>query len=228
MVLALIRVFGIFLFLYLIWRKLRDDFVEDEVVSFSWIALVGFLLVGRVSYGLINWGVWNESWTNWVLFWQNPGFNYLFGYLGLWLTAFWYLKDKKWKTISVFEDMLRAVVVLAVALGVDEYIRGSRNIEVLYVMGVLVLVTVMSLVLGRKYRSFVWYKSGKKGFLWYFFNIFLFLFLGGLLLWLGKGMFWWIFSFLLSLISGVGLFILSSDNESIKILRRKNDKSNRE
>jgi len=115
-----------------------------------------------------------------------------------------------------------------VALGVDEYIRGSRNIEVLYVMGVLVLVTVMSLVLGRKYRSFVWYKSGKKGFLWYFFNIFLFLFLGGLLLWLGKGMFWWIFSFLLSLISGVGLFILSSDNESIKILRRKNDKSNRE
>ena len=59
-------VVGMILFLYLTWRNLREDYKEGVLVSFSWLALLAMVLGGRLLYGLLNWGVWNDNWMDWI------------------------------------------------------------------------------------------------------------------------------------------------------------------
>jgi hypothetical protein len=221
MILAIFRVLGIGLFMYLLWRKLREDYLDDEVVSLSWVTILAFLVGGRLAFGLENWGVWNDNLSRWILFWQNPGFNYLVGYLSMLGGVWWFLRVKKWKTMTVLEDMVTPILFLFTFFWIDEYIRSGFDFEVAKVAPFLVLTMILGWWMRRKYRSFEWYKSGKKGFLFWFVNASGFGLMIAWSFWAGIDWLWRILAMFLSLISVVGLFILGEVLTDFKILRRK-------
>lgn len=199
--------------MYLTWRKLRDDYQEEDLISYGWLAVLGMMLFSRLAYGFLNWGVWNENWWDWLLFWEKPGTNIIAGYLGILLTSWWWTLAKNWKFWSFLEDMTDNFLILFTLVVVDEIIRSWIDWRWFGVMGLLILTTVATKILFGKYRSFSWYRSGKKGFVFLVANI---------LFWLG----WFGISgnylgLIMGLISLFGLVILGDVLVFLKILWRR-------
>jgi hypothetical protein len=208
MSLGIIRSLGTILFVYLIWRNLRENYKENDLISYSWMALISFLLGGRLLFGLINWGVWNNSWIDWVSLWSKPGMSYLGAYLFVFGATWLIAKSRDWKIWSFMEDSLVIFLIFFEFLMLDEFVRSSFNL-IPGIYSLIILITlIISIFIKNKYRSFVWYKSGKKGFTFFFSNFLLCLMLTIMSFWLKFNL---IYSFLYligSLIYLVGLFIL--------------------
>lgn len=155
--------------MYLTWRKLREDYKGDEVISYLWLSVLGMMLAGRVVFGILNWRLW-QNWWDWWLFWEKPGINYVGAYFGWLWVSFWVAKSYEWKILPLLEDTSKILLVLFGFYLVDESIRSTWTRGWWYFT---VLAAAYALVtwVEKKYRSFWWYKSGKKGFVWLVANI---------------------------------------------------------
>lgn len=194
-ILGIVAIVG---YLYLSWRTLRDNYQEEDIVAFSWVALLLFLVGGRLAYGFWHWGDWVGRGINWLEFWKIGELNILGGGL-LWLSfALLISKDKDWKVWAFLENSLFSFWFLLTMFGI--IIKDWKLVVALG--GALGL----SFILKKKYRSLVWYKSGKKGFLffWFFFCFWLILAIISKI--------WWLLGF--SLLFASGLFILGDDKFS--------------
>jgi len=208
MSLGIIRIVGMLIFLYLLWRNLRDSYDDQKIISYSWLALLGFLVFGRLGYGLINWGIWNNDLTDWLAVWNKPGTSYMSGYLGLVLISWLYAKKQQWKFLNFMEDLVKPFLALISFMMIDEWVRSKFSWEVLIYILMMVLIYILSNWLMGKYRSFVWYKSGKKGFVLLSTNFLFFLVLAFVFGVFGDSLVNLILASVISLISIVGLFIL--------------------
>lgn len=208
MSLGIIKILGIILFVYLTWRNLKDSYEEDKIVTYSWVALLGFFIGGRITFGLINFGVWNDSWLSWFSVWDKPGMNYVGGFFALMLVNFVVSKINSWKFIPFCEDGLSNSLWFLTFLIADEFIRTKFDLRVgVYLLFLILMVFFVSLV-KKKYRSFVWYRSGKKGFAFLATGFFAFLILGFLGLYFNIGLIYPILYWIVGLTSLIGLFIL--------------------
>lgn len=219
MSLAIIRVIGIILFLYLTWRNLRGDYPEEKLISFGWISIIFFLFFGRVGFGLLNWGSW-KTWSDWISVWQKPGMDYLIATMGFMIAAFWISKINQWKFFAFMEDNLKNFLILVLILMIDELIRARFNFEILIYVLVLIVAYLISLWLYKRYRSFVWYKSGKKGFVFLAVTFFVFLLNSGVFFWFKNSLILIVLSIMISLISLIGLFILGEVFQSLAINKK--------
>ncbi|MBP6989497.1 hypothetical protein KBB48_01845 [Candidatus Shapirobacteria bacterium] len=191
-------VIGIIFYLYFTWRTLREDYREEALVAFSWVALFIYLFMGRIVYGLWHWGIWVDTPGSWFEFWKMSEINMLGAY-GAWLLfAVLIAKDKGWRLWSFLEDSLWSLWWLILISSVE-----LRTFGVTAALGIAMLFTA---IVRRKYRSFTWYRNGKKGFLYFWFLMIFFLVLGPIV---GK---YWLS--LLGLIFGAGLFMLGNDKFS--------------
>ena len=223
MSLAIIRVIGIILFLYLTWRNLRGDYPESKLISFGWISILFFLVFGRIGFGLLNFGVW-KTWSDWISVWQKPGMDYLIATIGFITAVFWISKINQWKFFAFIEDNLKNFLVFMIILMIDEVFRTRFGLESLAYVLIFIIAYIVSLWLSKKYRSFVWYRSGKKGFVFLSISFLVFLLITGVLFWFKNKLFLIILSGLISLISLVGLFILGDIFQSLSVSkRRKNE-----
>jgi prolipoprotein diacylglyceryltransferase len=141
---AIIRTLGIIVFLYLLWRNLRENYKEESLISYSWIALLSFFVGGRVFYGLINWGIWNDSWINWFSVWNKSGTSLIGGLLTVFGITYIICKKEGWKLWSFAEDSLNIFLIFLGFLLLDEFVRSGLNIRVgidfiLVVVGFIVL-----------------------------------------------------------------------------------------
>ena len=194
-VLGIIGVIG---YLYLSWRTLRENYQEEDVVAFSWVALLLFLVGGRISFGLVNWGVWAGNPGAWLEFWKINEISILGASL-FWIAfALLIIKDKGWKIWPFFEDFLTSIWFLLVITAL------IFNNWVLFFS--LLVAGIVTLPMKNKYRSFQWYKSGRKGFLFFWFLICFWLIFGLI------SKLWWPSGF--SLIFIGGLFMLGNDKFS--------------
>ncbi|MDD4027105.1 MAG: hypothetical protein PHO75_02840 [Candidatus Shapirobacteria bacterium] len=206
--LGILRIIGILLFVYLTWRNLRDNYEEDKIVTYSWISLLGFFVGGRITYGLINFGIWNDSWLSWFSVWNKPGMDYVGGFLSLILVNFIFSKLNNWKFIPFCEDILINVLLLIVFLMGDEFLRTKFDLKVGGYLLLLILLMFFVNLAKKKYRSLVWYKSGKKGFAFFATGFISFLILGILGIVFKVNLIYSILYWIISLISLVGLGIL--------------------
>ncbi|MFA7675893.1 MAG: hypothetical protein WCY28_00565 [Candidatus Shapirobacteria bacterium] len=206
--LGILRIVGIILFAYLTWRNLRDNYEEDKIVTYSWISLLGFFIGGRISYGLVNFGIWNDSWLSWFSVWNKPGMDYVGGFLSLILVNFIFSKLNNWKFIPFCEDILINVLLLIVFLMGDEFLRTKFDLKVGGYLLLLILLMFFVNLAKKKYRSLVWYKSGKKGFAFFATGFISFLILGILGIVFKVNLIYSILYWIISLISLVGLGIL--------------------
>ena len=168
MVLGFVKLFGLLIFLYLTWRNFNDNYKDELLVSYSWLALLSMLVGGRVLFGLSHWGIWNESWVDWLLLWQKPGFSYLGAMLAFFGLTVWYCKLNDWKLWSFLEDVLPIYLLMMAFFLAEEMIKSGFNLYLGVKLLVLILGYILSYWVMGKYRSWVWYKSGKKGFGFFF------------------------------------------------------------
>ena len=195
MVLGILGAVG---YLYLSWRTLRENYQEEDVVAFSWVALLLFLVGGRISFGLAHFGIWNGNPGAWLEFWKIGEIN-IVGASLFWVAfALLIIRDKGWKIWSFFEDSLISAVFLLI---ISVLVLKSWP-TVLALMGALVLTGVMK----KKYRSLQWFKSGKKGFLFFWFSIWFWLIFAVI------SRIWWVAGASLLFIGG--LFMLGYDKLS--------------
>lgn len=223
MSLAIIRVIGIVLFLYLTWRNLRGDYSEEKLISFGWISIIFFLVFGRIGFGLLNFGVW-KTWSDWISVWQKPGMDYLIATSGFVVAAFLISRLNQWKFFAFMEDNLKNFLVFISILMIDEIVRTRFSIESMAYLLIFAIAYVVSLWLSKRYRSFVWYRSGKKGFVFLSTSSLIFLLSSGILFWFKKNLILVVLSSLIGLISLIGLFILGEVFQSLSVnKRRKNE-----
>lgn len=194
----IIEIFGIIIYLYLSWRILRENYKEEDVVALSWVALFLFMFGGRIAFGLMHLSQWVDSSWKWFEFWRMKEMVVWAAYLVWLLFTAVITKDKGWKLWSFLEDSLESVSILVATLGI---IQKDWPLIIS-----LAVATAASLLMKRRYRSIVWYKSGKKGFLYFWFGIF-FCLVAGI-----SYRVWWLSGF--SLIFMVGLYMLGNDKFS--------------
>lgn len=208
MSLGIIRIIASVVFLYLLWRSLKQSYDDQKIITYSWLALLGFLVFGRLAYGLINWGIWNNDLADWLSVWNKPGTSYMGGYLGVLLVSWLYSRSQQWKFLNFTEDLVRPLLVLIGLMMVDEWVRSKFSWQTLIYILMIILVYIVANWLAAKYRSFVWYKSGKKGFVLLASNFLFFLVLAFVFGVFGDNLVNLILASVISLISVVGLFIL--------------------
>lgn len=196
------------MYLYLIWRNLKDDYKDDDLVEFGWLSALMMLLGGRLAYGLIHFGVWNQNILDWWTFWSKPGFNIYGGLLGLVLAVYIYSKTKDFKFVVLLNDVWVQVSLLMVLWLLDEFVRSGFLLQPLWQVIIWVVALITFWWGNKKYRSISWYKSGKKGFAVLLANFVFGLCGVGVVLVLGLG-WWWVVPLIWSLLSASGLVILT-------------------
>lgn len=159
------RVLAVLMFAYLVWKKTRDELGQDTN-SFLWSALVAFFIGGRVGFGFTDLLNWNTSLWDWLFFWDKQGFNLLVGLVSLVAFVMLYTMFERWNFVELVEDLVIPGVMLSFFWLLPVWL-GDKNVVDMWIVGGLMLVFVLSFW-ARKYRSFYWYKSGKKGFLFLF------------------------------------------------------------
>ncbi|MBI2465573.1 prolipoprotein diacylglyceryl transferase [Candidatus Shapirobacteria bacterium] len=208
MVLGLIKLLGIVLFLYLVWRNLNDDYRDEHLISYGWSSIMVMLLGGRIVYGLWNWGALNDSWTSWLMVWKTSGFNYYGGVMFVLLWTWWFCLKNEWKLWSFLEDVTPIYYLLLAFLSGGEYIQRGLDFRLLVWMIVFVIGYLLANFLKGNYRSISWYRSGKKGFIFFATNLVMGLVATVISFLFKDGLFLIILYLGLSLIFGVGLVIL--------------------
>lgn len=141
----LISVLGILLFLFVFWKKLKDDYSSQIIFSSA-----GFILVGGVLGNLIS---------NWVLaqwfFWMS-----LTGaFVGLGAAVLKYRQR--------FYETFEAAVISALPVVATFFLKDSVINSSLLSFGAFVAMLILGFVyylLDANYREFSWYRSGKIGF----------------------------------------------------------------
>ena len=211
MSLGIFRTIGLMIFMYLLWRDLRSDYGDQKTINYAWVALLGFLVGGRVVYGLVNWGVWNDNWLNWLAVWSKPGTNYLGSFMGLILVSWLMALKNQWKFLSLMDDIIKPTLIFSSLLMLDEGIRSNFYIKPIVFFLLLIIDIIFVNWLRKKYRSFVWYKSGKKGFVLLFNNLLFFFVVGIVLILLKDSWLSIVLASIISLISGVELYILKKE-----------------
>jgi len=203
--LAILRIMGIAVYLYYLWRKLREDYVDEKLIEFGWLSILFFLIGGRIGFGLIHWGEWLPM--EFILFWTKPGFSYMAAVLSFWLTAIIYSKKNDLKTWMFMEDIFVVFCWLMIFVLGDEFIRSMGNIMIIIMMISLIFALWGGYIVEERYRSFGWYKSGKKGFVFFFGGFVFFTLLFGLSFISNEFGYRWLF-LICGLIFGWGLGML--------------------
>ncbi len=195
---------------------MRESYDDQKIISFSWFGLLGFFVFGRLFYGLINWGVWNNDLADWISIGNKPGMSYIGGYLGLMFSVWLFTKKEQWKFLSFMEDLIRPFLTMVAVFMVDEIFRTKFTWEPVLYLILIILALLLTKWISGRYRSFVWYKSGKKGFVLLFSNFLFFLTVTPVLILFKESLVNIILASFISLISLIGLFILGRVNNERK------------
>ncbi|HOZ80711.1 MAG TPA: hypothetical protein PK370_00625 [Candidatus Woesebacteria bacterium] len=168
MLVTIIKLVAVLFYLYYLWKRLRDDYKTDWLISLGWVSLLGMLVGGRIVYGLVNWGIWNENWVNWLMVFSHPGFNFLGGLLGWAIAVYLYNIESGWKNWAFMEDILPSFWIFLMIFLLGELVASKGDIKVVFVFIPILISFILGWLVSKKYRSFWWYKSGKKGFGFFF------------------------------------------------------------
>lgn len=215
MIFGFLKILVIIVFLYLTWRKMHDDYKDDELLSYSWLTVLLMVVSARIGYGLLNWGIWNDTWIDWFLFWQKPGFSYLGAMIGIGITTLWFSRSKDWKLWAFMEGMVGNISLLMALFLIIDLIATKGEIKVAVYLLVAVTAYVVSLMTNNRYRSLAWYSSGKKGFVFFVVMIVVSLMLSLWFWWAGEGVIIVGSYSILGLLSLIGLFILGDTFSSL-------------
>ncbi len=214
---AILRIVALFAWFYGGWRKLRNDYSRDKILLFLWSGMLMFLVASRLA--TIN--VYYEGFGALPLVWRFGGENWLVGY-GTFLGLSYYLcLQNGWKLVAFLEDISGVGVVFFIFMFGDRFLRTGGGVEKLVPAVILLGIWIINLWLVRKYRSYSWYRSGKKGFIFLWSNAVFYLIYAAYSYFVGRGLVWVFIYLLIGILMLVGLFILGQVGEGLMVYFRR-------
>ena len=180
---GLLMAMGIFLGGFVLWKKGREEGLDEEEVMDSWlIAGLAGLVLGRVVQVLLNWDWFGGSWYKMLFLTKFPGLSYEGVWLGAVVSMLVFAKLKKWQLWQFAEIMVLALVTVEIFGWLGSFLAGSGlgketswwwglrfpGVEVkrqpvqLLMAGLIWLLSLGLRRWEKDYRGFAWYQ-GKKG-----------------------------------------------------------------
>jgi prolipoprotein diacylglyceryltransferase len=174
---------------YFLWKSLKEDYLEEEILTFTIVLTIAALIGARIFYilsHLYNFGFNLSKYFNLSLY---PGFSMLGGILAILGIIFYWVKNKSWNLWLILDEIIKALLFVLLISGLG-YFLSSGTTFALGFMLISTIVLLISLIFGKYYRKFIWYKSGKPGFVGLSsFSLFAVLYLG-LEIFFKKGIVW--------------------------------------
>lgn len=161
---AMVELFGFILAAYIFWKKLKEDFPPEGIFSLTLIISLLGLFLGRVVYILSNLGKFGFDYLSRIFFLDFPGISIPGGFLSGMLGLNLYSRRRRWDTWLIADAALNFFLIVMGTINLTNLIRNFSY----QALGALILVVLAILIaekIGKQYRSFSWYKSGKVGFL---------------------------------------------------------------
>lgn len=125
---------GLFLFSFILWKRLREDYRSDDIFTFT----LSLVLSGLVSFWLSSEVI--------------PSLSFWFTLLGSGVTGFVLIRRYSFRFFEVIDALVPAFFLLGLFL--------FKN----YLSLVFIISFMAYKFLEKRYRRFSWYPSGKIGF----------------------------------------------------------------
>lgn len=148
---------------FLLWRDLREDYLEEEIITFIILVTLFGLFFGRIFYLAGHFSDFNFSLFKWVFWARFPGFSLPGAFLGGTIFSLYWSKKKNWDFWLVADSLVPAFLA-ALLVGSLGAFLASGEIGILFKCLLAILVFLASFYLRQNFRKFIWYKSGRPGF----------------------------------------------------------------
>jgi len=158
---------------FFFWRKLREDYADEEIFKTTLILFFSSLFFSRLIFIFFHLEKFDFSLGRWLSISTFPGFSVLGAFWGGVLTLAWMFSKYK---INIWEglDSLSQPLLIFVSLGGLGSFLEKGSLRGLAFSGVGILGFVVLEFLRKRYRTFSWYKSGKTGFLFWSTSLYVF------------------------------------------------------
>lgn len=133
-------------YLFLFWRRLKEDYVVEPIFSSALIILATTLIAG-FSFTFLP---YDQTW-----FWG--------ACLGYFVSLQFVVNKYKFRFFELYEASSRALFVLLGYSYLSHWLI-NRSSYSLYGFLLILALFVLFAIFERNYRKFTWYKSGKIGF----------------------------------------------------------------
>lgn len=140
-----VNILGIFVFLFIFWKRLREDYSSEIIFKAAFFILIGILIGFLVSFKFLTI----------ASFW----FTLVGAFWGLGFAIF-NLRVRFYETLEAF--IISAFPWLSFIFLLDSVFHSSLSSFLAFV-GILIFVFI-SYYLDTHYKNFTWYKSGRIGF----------------------------------------------------------------
>ena len=141
----LVGFLGTLVFLFIFWKRLKEDYVSEIIFKAATYILLGVLISYLLSFKFLpGWFIW---------------FAFIGSLLGLILS----INTLKIKLYEVLEALVIAFLPWLAFMFLGDSVINSSLSSFLAFVATLVIIFV-SYWLGDHYKDFTWYKSGKLGF----------------------------------------------------------------
>jgi hypothetical protein len=156
---------GIIIWLFTSWKNLRQDYQEDQIVPLTFESMLIFLFASRFLYIVLNFDEFGYNLIRWLNVFSLPGFNFWAGFLVLLVFVYIFSRRHELVFLDIIEKLTIPLVktFIIVTLG---YFLFSPSIYSLLIFILPIALLLFSLYL-RNYRSFLWYPSGRVGFMFF-------------------------------------------------------------
>lgn len=153
---------ALLVFSYVSWQSLRDDFEEEKVLSLTIALAFSFLLGARALYILTHFGQFGVSFS-WFLPRRFPGFSLLGGVLTGVFALYLWTRENDWDfwlvADAVTVSFSSSLFLLSLGIFISRVDEAS-----FFLLAFSLLFFGAVLFFAQSYRKFIWYKSGKPGF----------------------------------------------------------------
>lgn len=149
-------VLGAIFFLFIFWRRTREDYSKKIVFSSGFSILFTVVFSTFVSFYISRFLPNNSIIDSSQIWFWGAVFGFLMSFI---VNSFT-------KKIKFFESLEASGMGLFIWLGFIFVASGisNRSLDSLMASGIVLVLFVIYLYLERNYRKFTWYKSGRVGF----------------------------------------------------------------
>jgi len=148
---------------FLLWKQLRDDYSEEDILTFTIDLFLAGIIGARLLFVLENISYFGINFIHWFLWGKYPGFTLPGAILGAAAFCYYWAKKKNWD-LWLTADKMVIVFFLVQAIGGIGLVLSTGNHFDLVRLIISFVFLPISVLLAKNYRKFLWYKSGKVGF----------------------------------------------------------------
>lgn len=139
------NVLGVLAFLFIFWRRLKEDYIGNQIFSSAFIVLTGLAIVRLITmYFISDWWFWLSL-------------------LSASISLFIVIKRYRLRVFETLEALVLALMPWLSLLFLADSVVGSST-ESLVGFIIVTILIILFFVFDKHYKRFTWYKSGRVGF----------------------------------------------------------------